>query len=84
MTIYKLPFDESELIELERILRDFQKTDCQRFMYHKTRLMLRIAQSERVAEDTRKLFNATVHYDSTDDDLYIPDDNEDETGAEDV
>lgn len=83
MTIYKLPFDESELIELERILRDFQKTDCQRFMYHKTRLMLRIAKSERVAEDTRSEFNNTVGYDSTDDDIFIRD-NEDETGAEDV
>lgn len=84
MTIYKLPCNEHELKELESILRDFQTNDCLRFMHHKTQLLLRIAQSERVAEDTRKLFNATVHYDSTDDDLVIPDDNEDETGAEEV
>ena len=83
MTIYKLPCNEHELKELESILRDFQDDNCLRFVHHKTQLLLRIARSERVAEDTRKEFNSIVKYDSTDDDIYIRDD-EDETGAEDV
>lgn len=85
MTIYKLPVNEDELIELVNVFSKRQDTRLRYGIYKKSLLLLEVAKTERESIEARKAFDNLVGYESDEDDLYIPEhDSVDETGAEDV
>lgn len=85
MTIYKLPVNEDELIELVNVFSNLQDRRLRCDIYKKSLLLLEVAKAERESVEARKAFDSLVGYESDEDDLYVPDrDDEDKPGAEDV
>ena len=85
MTIYKLPVSEDELKELTLILCRKLDSNILRDLYKKSLFLSEVARTEREAQEARTAYDKLIGYNSIDDDLYIPDrDNEDETDTEDI